>query len=69
MWIFWQKICLKIKVKYKNNFYEKQDFQNTFSRYSDFNSSENLADIETILIEKISEELIEDVFNKAFVNW
>ena len=63
------RLTITIKVKYKNNFDEKQSFQTTFSRYSDFNSAENLADIETILIEKISEELIEDVFNKAFVNW
>ena len=63
------RLSITIKVKYKNNFDEKQNFQTTFSRYSDFNSSENFADIETILIEKISVELIEDVFNKAFVNW
>ena len=63
------RLTIKIKVKYENNFDEKQNFETTFSRYSDFNSSDNLTEIENILIEKISSEIIEDVFNKAFVNW
>ncbi|MAU37639.1 MAG: hypothetical protein CMD14_09790 [Flavobacteriales bacterium] len=63
------RLTIKIKVKYENNFDEKQNFETTFSRYSDFNSSDNLTEIEDILIEKISSEIIEDVFNKAFVNW
>ena len=35
----------------------------------DFNSTENLSDVEDILIEEITKELLEDVYNKAFVNW
>jgi hypothetical protein len=63
------RLTISIKVGYKNSFDEKKNFDNTFSRYRDFSSYENLADIETILIEDITKELIEDVFNKAFVNW
>jgi len=63
------RLIIAIKVKYNNNFDNKQNFESTFSRYRDFNSSENLADVETVLIEEITKELLEDVFNKAFVNW
>ena len=63
------RLTIAIKVNYNNSFDEKQNFESTFSRYRDFNSSENLADVETILIEEITKELLEDVFNKAFVNW
>ena len=49
--------------------YQEKNFESTFSRYRDFNSSENLSDVETVLIEEISKELLEDIFNKAFVNW
>jgi hypothetical protein len=63
------RLTIAIKVKYNNSFDDKQNFESTFSRYRDFNSSENLTDIETILIEEITKELLEDVFNKAFVNW
>ena len=63
------RLTIAIKAKYNNSFDEKQNFESTFSRYRDFNSSDNLADVEDILIEEISKELLEDVFNKAFVNW
>ena len=63
------RLTIAIKINYKNNFDKNQNFDSTFSRYRDFNSLENLADIENILIEEITIELLEDVFNKAFVNW
>lgn len=63
------RLTITIKVKYNNSFDDKQNFESNFSRYRDFSSSENLAEIESVLIEEISTELLEDVFNKAFVNW
>ena len=63
------RLTIAIKVKYNNSFDEQQNFESTFSRYSDFNSTKNLADVEDILIEEITKELLEDVYNKAFVNW
>ena len=63
------RLTIEIKMQYKNNFQQKDNFESTFSRYRDFNNSENLVDVENILIEEITTELLEDVFNKAFVNW
>ncbi len=63
------RLTIIIKVMYQNSYDSTQNFESNFSRYRDFNSSENLADIETALIEQITAEIIEDVFNKAFVNW
>ena len=63
------RLTIAIKIKYKNSFDDKQNFETTFSRYRDYASSENIVDVEDGLIEEISKELIEDVFNKAFVNW
>jgi hypothetical protein len=39
------------------------------ARYRDYESSQNISDIESALIEEITNELAEDIFNKAFVNW
>lgn len=63
------RLTIAIKVKYNNSFDEQQNFESTFSRYRDFNSTKNLADVEDILIEEITKDLLEDVYNKAFVNW
>lgn len=63
------RLTIAIKIKYNNSFDDKQNFETTFSRYRDYAGSENIVDVEDGLIEEISKELIEDVFNKAFVNW
>ena len=63
------RLTISLYVKYKNNYVKELSFESTFSRYRDFNSSENLVDVEAILIEEITAEITEDIFNKAFVNW
>ena len=63
------RLTIEIKMEYKNNFNKKENFESIFSRYRDFSNSENLVDVESVLIEEITTELLEDVFNKAFVNW
>ena len=63
------RLTIAIKIKYNNSFDDKQNFESTFSRYHDYDSSENISDVESEYIEKITNELVEDIFNKAFVNW
>tara|TARA_B110000114_G_scaffold170149_1_gene194690 strand:- start:10 stop:507 length:498 start_codon:yes stop_codon:yes gene_type:complete len=63
------RLTISIIVKYQNIFDDKLSFENSFSHYSDFESSENFSDIEEQLIELIKNVILEDVFNKAFVNW
>ena len=41
----------------------------TFTRYQDYNSALDLSDVEASLTEEIVKMLIEDIFNRAFVNW
>tara|TARA_B100001758_G_scaffold247950_1_gene268943 strand:+ start:9448 stop:9948 length:501 start_codon:yes stop_codon:yes gene_type:complete len=63
------RLTIELKIKYNNSLDNEKNFESSFNRYRDFDSSQNLADVEQILIEEITKELIEDVFNKAFVNW
>ena len=63
------RLTISIKVDFKNSYDNEFDFEHTFSRYRDYESSQNFSEIESLLIEEISTELIEDIFNKAVVNW
>jgi hypothetical protein len=63
------RLTIAVKVTYNNNFDAENNFEKTFSRYRDYDSSQNISYIESTLIEEITNELAEDVFNKAFVNW
>ena len=63
------RLTISVKVTYNNSLDAKNNFENTFSRFLDYDSAQNISDIENSLIEEITNELTEDVFNKAFVNW
>ena len=64
------RLTIAVKVTYNNSFDTKSSFEQTFSRYRDYESSQMLSgELEVDLIEEITNELVEDIFNKAFVNW
>jgi len=63
------RFTITIKVKYTCSVKEDMDFDASFSRYEDFGSSENFEDVKSGMTERILKLLIEDIYNKAFVNW
>lgn len=63
------RLTITIDVVYTNTFDEDASFETSFSRYFDYPSSDNLLDVQEELIEEINRMLVEDVFNKAVVNW
>ena len=63
------RLTIAVKVTFENIKDTSKNFDQQFSRYTDYDSSQNLADIEADLIEEITTELVEDIFNKAVVNW
>jgi len=63
------RLTITIHVKFKSINNSKFDFDTSFSRYSDYQSSELLTDVEDALSEQIINELIDDIFNKSVVNW
>ena len=63
------RLTIAIKVNYVNSFDESKNFESTFSRYEDYSSTSDLNSVQATLIETINEALVEDIFNKAVVNW
>ena len=63
------RLIIAVRVTYNNSLDSENNFEHTFSRYRDYVSTQNISDIENTLIEEITNEIAEDVFNKAFVNW
>ncbi|MBN1133189.1 MAG: LptE family protein [Bacteroidales bacterium] len=63
------RLTVTVRVKYSNSENPELDFDSNFSRYEDYDASLNLTDVENELIELIVDNLVEDIFNKAFVNW
>ena len=63
------RFSITVRVKYVNIFNEDNSFDQSFTRYQDYNSALDLSAVEASLTEEIVKMLIEDVFNRAFVNW
>jgi hypothetical protein len=63
------RLTITVSVKYTNNKDKKlsPDFEQSFSRYTDFTGDINSQ--EQNLIRIINQQLVEDIFNKAFANW
>jgi hypothetical protein len=63
------RFTIVVKVRFTNTANPDNNFEQSFSRYEDYDSARNLSDVEQDLSEKIIEMIVEDIFNRAFVNW
>lgn len=64
-----QRLTIAVKVDYKDNQQEEKDWSQTFRRFADFSADADLSAVEAQLVEEIYDQVMEDVFNKAFSNW
>ena len=63
------RFSISVRIRYLNSFNDENSYDQTFTRYQDYSSSLDLSAVEAGLTEEIVKMLIEDIFNKAFVNW
>lgn len=63
------RFTITIKVKFINNCDPDANFEQSFSRYRDYNAQLNFSSVENTLMGEIVNELCEDIFNKSVVNW
>lgn len=63
------RLTITVRAKYTNTFNEKDNFDQSFSFFSDFEANKSLSDVQDALIDEISEQLILQVFTRSFDNW
>jgi len=63
------RFTITVKIKYNHQKDSKKSFEANFSRYADFDSNKSFNAVEAELTKQIIDDLTEDIFNKAFVNW
>lgn len=64
------RLTITVSVKYTNSLNEKNNFDQSFSKYYEFPL--NGAPLQSILptaLENINKQLTEDIFNRAFAQW
>ena len=63
------RFTITVRVKYTNSAQPEFNFEKSFSHYQDYNSNNDLSQVEQNLVDIIIKLIVEDIFNTAFVNW
>jgi hypothetical protein len=64
------RLTITVQVKYANKIEVDKSFDQTFTRFKDFNSQgAPFTTQEATLVKDINKQLTEDIYNKAFANW
>lgn len=63
------RLTISVVVSYENKLNEEQNFNQSFTRFADFAASQNLSSVEDALMNEIASQLVQDIFNRAFLNW
>jgi predicted porin len=63
------RFTISVRVKFTNAVDPDLSYEQSFSRYEDYDSNLEISAVEKELSDKIVALLVEDIFNKAFVNW
>ena len=63
------RLTITVNVRFTNLKDEKQKFEQSFSRYADYSSTQSLSVVQATLIDDINKQLVQDIFNKAMINW
>lgn len=63
------RLTITVTVRFSNRIDDSKDFEQSFSRYEDYPSDQDLNSVQETLTTTIVDQLVEDIFNKALVNW
>lgn len=63
------RLTITVRVRFTNVKHEDESFEQSFTQFEQFETSQSLASVEDQLIQSINEKLVQDIFNKSVSNW
>jgi hypothetical protein len=63
------RLTVSVQIVFKNRLNDKASFTQTFTRFADFPANQTVDNVQGTLIDDIGNQIADDIFNKAFVNW
>jgi len=63
------RLTIKVNVRFTNLKQEEDSFEQVFTGFEDYDANLSFGSVEDQLIDIIKKRIVEDVFNKALVNW
>lgn len=64
-----QRLSITVNIRYTNFSDEEDKWEQSFSFFADFAPDQQLIDVQDELIVIIFNQILEDIFNKAFTDW
>ena len=63
------RLTVTAEITFENRKDEKKNFTQNFTSFIDYDATKNLSAVEADLINSVTDIMIQDIFNKTFVNW
>ncbi|PKP51113.1 MAG: hypothetical protein CVT92_13560 [Bacteroidetes bacterium HGW-Bacteroidetes-1] len=63
------RLTITVNIRFISKVDESKSFESKFTQYIEYPSNENLNSIKDGMIAEITEALVDNIFNKAVVNW
>lgn len=63
------KLTITVKIQFSDKKHPEEDFDKSFSAYSEYDSSNTIDAVESSLCAEIIDKLVEDIFNASVAQW
>ncbi|HET9570980.1 MAG TPA: LptE family protein [Bacteroidales bacterium] len=63
------KLTITVNVRFTNTTDEKENFEQKFTAFRQFSATSMLEDVQDVLLQEITKEISEAIFNKTVANW
>ena len=63
------RLTITVKVSYRSTLEPDKNFEQGFTRFADFTSSQDLSSVESQLISDIFDQITQDIYNKTLGDW
>lgn len=63
------RLTMEVRIRFRNNVNPDEDVEQTFSAYRDFPSDEVLTNVQDQLIEELTKDIVDQIFNATLSKW
>lgn len=63
------KLTVTVKVQFSDKLHPEEDFDKSFSAFSEYDSTSSLDAVESALCAEIIDKIVEDIFNASVAQW
>ena len=63
------RLTMSVRMRYRNNKNPQEDKEETITAYRDFDSSQMLTDVQDGLIDELTKDIVDQIFNTTMSNW